>query len=533
MKLAALALLAPVLLAQPKPGTIEGAVLNSANGAPVPHATLSIAGTRDYSRVTTADDAGKFRFADLEPGPYRVEYVAAPGYVYQPPTLQAFTVAEDQHVQGVSLELLPFGVIGGRVVDEDGDPIPGVQIAIMQFQSVTSGKGHTADGAITDDRGMYRAFHLRPGRYFVNAWLPPGKIQYGVLQKDWMPPNTHRDAPEMGYLPVFYPTGADVSQASPINLAPGAQLGGIDFRLRGVPVFHIRGRLTGAPSGRQTSVLASPCHAPPGAAEYGAALGRDDHFDIAGVSSGVYCLTLWETGFTRTRYVNDTVTVSDRNLDGVELHGLAAFPVSGVLRFENLSGDVPDVAVFLAPAPDNPVNPIIAQVPEGGKFVLEGSVPGAYRVQVNRLPPNFYLKSVQIGDQESPDAMVTLHPGGGALTVVVGADAGQLTVTVETDKARSAPITVSMAPSGSLANRGDLLRSMIAGPDGRAMLLGLPPGEYKVYAWDDPHPPFNVPEVLQEFSSRAATVTITAGGSTTTTVKAIPADEIAKAQARF
>lgn len=311
-------------------------MVDSVTRAPVPKARVSLGG-KGFSRAASADEDGKFRIDNLEPGSWRVDYVEARGYLYQPHIAAEFTVAEEQHVTGIVLELTPLGAIAGKIVDEDGDPIEGAQVAVMQY---TYGNGarslHTVDGAVTDDRGAYRVFRLKPGRYFVNAWLPPGQMQYGALRKDWLPANRHRNMAETGYLPVFYPNGPDPAQATPLRLAPGGELGGIDFRLRSVPVFHIRGRLVGARSDRPASVLATPCPAPEGSAEYGAKLQSDGRFDIAGLSQGVYCLSVSQVGFTRTVYAADTVTVNDRSLDGVALRSLAAFPIAGTLKFDGL-----------------------------------------------------------------------------------------------------------------------------------------------------------------------------------------------------
>lgn len=538
MRLLLLLLSAAALLAQspaaPKPGFFEGTVVNSATRAPVPKARVSV-GSKGVSRAGVTDESGRFQIANLEPGSWRVDYVEARGYLYQPHIPPDFTVAEDQRVAGVVLELTPLGVITGKIVDEDGDPMEGAQVAVMQY---TYGNGarslHTVDGAVTDDRGAYRVFHLKPGRYFVNAWLPPGQMQYGVLQKDWLPANTHRNMAETGYLPVFYPNGPDPTQATALELAPGGELDGVDFRLRSVPVFHIRGRLVGAPSDRPASVLATPCPAPDGSAEYGAKVQSDGRFDIAGVSKGVYCLSLSQVGFKRTVYATDTVTVNDRSLDGIALRGIAAFPISGTLKFDGLTGDAPEAVVFVAPVSGSGLMPNNALVGDDGSYVLEGSVPGSYHVWVNRLPPNFYLKSVQFGTQEVPDGLITIRPGAAALSLVVGCDAGQVSGTVQAaDGSPAAGVEVTIVPTGPGASRIDLLKYAPTDRNGHFQLGGLPPGDYQAYAWEDMDVPVTLPEFRQEFAGRAGEVTIASGASTSVQLKLIPANEIAKVKARF
>ncbi len=92
---------------------------------------------------------------------------------------------------------------------------------------------------------------------------------------------------------------------------------------------------------------------------------------------------------------------------------------------------------------------------------------------------------------------------------------------------------VGVAPPDSLVNRVDLYKWAPVDPAGHFRITGLAPGEYTVYAWDDPAAFLQeMAEFREAFSSRAVTVIIAAGASTTVQLKAIPADEIRKMRAR-
>jgi hypothetical protein len=522
-----------------KPGSLEGVVLNTATRAPVPKATVSFAsgaswpernlGARQFSRVATTDENGKFRVGALDPGAYHVEYVQAPGYMYENSRSAPITLAEDQRLTGIVLELMPLGAISGQVLDSDGEPLPFAQIAVMQYRYSNGVKSlHTVDGATTDDRGRYRVFRLPPGHYFVNAWLPPGQVRHGTLQSDWLPANTHRATPELGYVPVFFPNGADASQATAVSLAPGGDTGGIDFRLRGVPVYHIRGKLSGYdPAGPPASVLVAPCPAPDGAAEYGAKIQPDGRFDVSGVAAGAYCLTLTQSGDTRTLYAAETaVTLTNRSLDAVALRGMPAFAVPGVVRVEGPPTDTDDVIIFAEPVA-SAITPNTALV-ENARFSLEASVPGKYRIRANRLPPNMYLKSVNYGERDLPDQAAALRPGGAVLTVILGGDAGQVNGAVHSDGGEvSGNVVISVERDGESQWSPVDFGSHFLVPN-------LAPGDYKIYAWDDPDPSLtNLAEFRQEFSSRAVSVTVNAGAAATVELKLIPADEIRKVKQRY
>jgi hypothetical protein len=71
-------------------------------------------------------------------------------------------------------KLARTGAITGHVFDEDGEPISGAQIRVLQpFR----GNGILYDVAnrngplSTNDLGEYRAFDLYPGRYYVSLTL--------------------------------------------------------------------------------------------------------------------------------------------------------------------------------------------------------------------------------------------------------------------------------------------------------------------------------------------------------------------------
>jgi hypothetical protein len=97
----------------------------------------------------------------------------------------------------------------------------------------------------TDDRGQYRLSLLVPGRYYLLCNTrerqpdPPGRM--------------HRSQPELDYTAIFYPAARDISGATPIDLPPGGEVGGIDLRLQKIRLFHIRGKVAGSSEGSQNT----------------------------------------------------------------------------------------------------------------------------------------------------------------------------------------------------------------------------------------------------------------------------------------
>ena len=232
-------------------------VLNSNTNEPLRKAAVSlvyISGSRSYSAVS--DAAGRFDFPAVEPGTYVVDSASLTGYIYNAPRSRnptspsRITVGESQHLTGIKVFLVPLAAISGSVADDEGAFLSGVTVqALSNTYSSNGGKQlSVAKSVRTDDRGRYRLFGLTPGHYSIRAIQHSGPAIFG--------PETHHNIPELTYETTYYPNGGELSQALPLVATPGSDFTGIDVRLRSVPAFHIRGRVTGPFNG---NVIVQPC----------------------------------------------------------------------------------------------------------------------------------------------------------------------------------------------------------------------------------------------------------------------------------
>ena len=145
-------------------------------------------------------------------------------------------------------------------------------------------------GTSTNDRGEYRAFGLRAGRYLLRASVPGAPmsrpIESGALIPEAQDP----------YAAVYYPGVLEVDAASPISLAEGGELADVDFQLRKVRATTVRGHLVSPAdkfSASQIQVVLA--HNEGNVASYidrasafvDSATGK---FEIRGVSPGSYLL---------------------------------------------------------------------------------------------------------------------------------------------------------------------------------------------------------------------------------------------------
>lgn len=513
-----------------KPGSIEGTVTDAVTHAPIRRAFVPVAratspGAYRYF-VGATDDAGKFTIAGVDPGQYTVQDVEAQGYMYERPGRMPIAVAEDQQVTGLKIELTPLGVIAGKVLDEDGEPLRGVRIQAIGIWYWRGTRRWVPDSsASTDDRGQFRLIDLPPGRYFVRAWLPPSPTL----------PNTHRTIPELGYAPTFFPNAGDPAEATASVVTAGSETSGVDIRLRAVPVFHIRGKVSNLPASGSPQVGARDCGRVELAslpAPYIATVQPGGGFDLGGVTPGTYCVALNPDARNQSMYATETVTLRDRSLESVNLAALPAIPVSGVVRMDGQADLLRGPSVFLQSL--SSMAGAYSQASSG--FTLPGLAPGTYQLWMVGLPPPLYLKSIRYGAEDVPSGAVPVRADGGVLTLAIGSDAGTLTGTVQTESGDpAAGATVTAIPDGFPPGRSDLVGRAFTDPGGKFSMPGVAPGPCKVYAWEDAgySEMAMVPEFIKEFAGSAATVTVSPGGNATVQVKLIPAGEAQRVKARF
>ena len=67
---------------------------------------------------------------------------------------------------------LPRGsIVTGRILDEFGEPMPDVQIAAQQYQTIQGQRRLIPSGRQTasNDIGEFRLFGIPPGQYYLSA----------------------------------------------------------------------------------------------------------------------------------------------------------------------------------------------------------------------------------------------------------------------------------------------------------------------------------------------------------------------------
>jgi hypothetical protein len=521
--LLALFLIASQLLAQ-QTGTVSGKVVNSVTGEAVKKAVVTLRSANGESPfVAGSDQSGKFVFDNVPPATY-IASAQAEGYSNTGSSGKPIAVAAGQAVEDVQVRIPPLAAISGKVLDEDGQPMAGVMVSASRYTSTNLGKslmmGSTAQ---TDDRGEYRIFGIQPGRYLLVAIAHGGpRAEQGA--------NVHSTVPEEGYEPVYYPGVTDLSQAPLQELQPGAEWAA-DFKLRHLPVYHIRGHVTGLTTrGRGNSVFAWRCEQEQlsmpltAGAQLGARL-ADSRFDISGVVSGTYCV--------RVQGLIQTVTVKDADVDGLEWTLAPSFTVSGALTIEGTPPVLPpqlNIGLISVSAQESAQG----AVKSDGSFQIENIYPGAYSIQAPQAP-SLYVKSILYGSQDVTNGLIPAVQPGAALIITMGADPGEIDITVQPGNADAGvPVLIGVFPEDAYAARLDMQRLAPSSAGGALTLANIAPGIYKVFALqsEDFGDLYNL-DLRKLLEAKATAVTVHASGREQVSVTAISSDELAQARGKL
>jgi hypothetical protein len=519
-----------------EPGSIQGTVLSGSTGQPLRRAQVLLrpADSKGASRYETTDENGTFAFPKVAPGRYIIT-VQREGYLplsagrigdYKMPPI--FTVNSGQTISSFVYRMTPSAVVSGKVRFDDAEPAANVTIQLYRAYYDRGQYGYTAvANAHTDDRGEYRVHGLEPGTYYVAA-LYQAPSRPPAAQEETRQDALGNPLPKLSYAVTFFPQVQKMSEAVPVKVAPGDEVGGIDIFLTLVHTVHIRGHVVSALKG---GALASPSlslrmndsdNTASVTAPVNVSIDKDQSFDIAGVTAGPYVLLASGTGggVALTGLVPINVGDSDASAD------VTVAPQSvwtGKVQLDDGDSPLPEGLVVSLQPRRSIVSATEAKVSENGEFSV-AFVPGeTYDLYLRNAPEDAYLKSVRVGNAEKlEEGLEATADSPPPLDVRLSSQGGQLVGRAVTSDPKTVASGASVAlipdpPSG----RVQAYQTTHADEYGNFLLRGVPPGQYLVVAWLDSAPcQIYDPADRAACQAAGATVTLDAGEQQTVQVTA-------------
>lgn len=555
-------------------GSIEGLILHIGTGDPIPGARVTLARVQapqaalpsvpgapppppqpvasplaQNNPAVNTDSQGKFIFKDLDPGQYRIQ-VANNGYARTEYGQRVFggqgtavSVVAAQALNNLVIRLTPAGNVSGRIRDIGGQPVVGVQVQLMKASYSGNGQRsyQSAGSVTTNDRGEYRLYWVTPGRYYLNVGSSQGfPVTVG---SGGASPNEVRDV----YESTYYPNVTDISLATMLDVRPGNEISGIDVVINRQQLYRIRGRVIDARSDRPPQAVSfstsSRSLTGGGVTMTGGQNQKynnaDGSFELGSMAPGPYVIGA-QIGIISPRSQDQpraqaTVIVSNSDVENLELTIFPPMSVPGRLSIEGHALDtltsLDRLRVQLAPPRDAPnADPGALSysqsqpVSTDGTFKLDNLVPGDYRVTVSGMPLGYYLKAARLDQTDGIDQPlhVTLSSTG-TLDVVLSPKAGQIDGTLVDDKQQIVRGIQAVLMPDRQRNRTDLYKTATSDQNGLFTLRGIPPGDYKLFAWEAiENYGYYDPELIRLYEAKGKLVRVSESSTQTVEIKIIP-----------
>jgi hypothetical protein len=491
------------------------------------------------SVMTGAD--GKFRITDLAPGRYRLT-VSRNGFVRQEygqrrpgqPGL-ALTLAPGQKMNDLLFRLLPGAIVTGRIFDEEGEPAAGVMVMLLRQRYIRGSRQWApSESTQTNDLGEYRIAGLTPGRVYVSATYPSGIAMIaaagGSLSAATIP-SISTEVEEETYAPTFYPGTSDISQARAIDLGAGEEVRSIDMTMMPVRSVRVRGRVVN-PYGSEVRLAAHVQLVQRGFAVRGLGMrsamateSSQGTFELRGVTPGSYIISAMWSDSGRMFAARENLDVGSVDVDGVVLSLAPSTEITGRVRME---GD-PEFRflgfnVSLAPHENSESGGGGSGVNQNGAFSIRNVFPESYRVAVTSSQGSYYVKSLKFGSQEVPDFIIHLaRASSTTLEILLSPNAATVSGTVrDADQLPVAAATVVLVPETSKRGNIALYKTATSDQLGQFLIRGVPPGSYKLFAWDDvENGAWLDPEFLSVFEQKGESILVDEGSRRAVELKAL------------
>jgi protocatechuate 3,4-dioxygenase beta subunit len=523
----------------------RGRVVQDPGGQPLRKVDVRFTSRNDQKneQYTASTDAeGKFQIEDLKPGRYSIS-LEHPGFV-QLDVRGSFgakvTLQSAEDAKNLVLRMQAAAVIAGKVVDDDGDPIPNVSVQASAAGLYRPGLSGTQGFSNTNDLGEFRIAGLRPGKYLLLA-TASGRPPVTKRRKD----EKDHSKGELNYVPTYYPGTIDKSQAGAIELRPGDE-SPVSFSPLASPTFFIRGTVA-KPAGSPFAQMM--LRAQDGrTVQAGGGPAADGSFEFRDLLPGSYTAYLMvfdpsvlaEVQQNRTPQMQmmrlgQPIEITNANIDGLRLVPETAGRVRGRFRMDKGEKiDWTQLSVVLTPddaslpfaAGTIPGGLSIAQAKADGSFDLPNVAAREYRLAItsnSNTLQDYFTKAVNLDGKDVADSGFAVSGGVYSLDVVISAGGGILEGTVVDAKGKPVPdATVLAAPNGERRKRFDVFGQDTSDPQGHFRLRGLIAGEYTVLAWEDLEENVRDPEVLKTYQERGEKVQIEEGTRTSVSVKVIP-----------
>lgn len=469
---------------------VEGVVVSLEGG---PGEAYSIA---REGLITRTDEGGNYRFDSVPRGRHlvvpRAEVYVLPleSGAIQPG--RYITIAPGDKVEGLNFDLVPGGVITGKITDHTGRPAVSerVQVWVVGKDSrPVQYRNPALRQLVTDDLGVYRIFGMPAGQYIVGVGEDTKSGNLSIFS------GSESSIP---FFPiVYYPAAREIEGAQILVLAEGKELTDVNIVMaKPEKTFLVKGRvLDGETRNPVAGALYGYGSIKPGATTMrsfgytGARTNENGEFSIQALPPGNYGIYVRPDAQSDYYLDQAAFEVTDHDIDNFEITANKGGSISGRLEVQNGSlAEVLFKGIRLTAV--NASNPASASqlggnnISPDGTFQATGLKPGKINLDLT-LPPGIkvlkmerdgvrFTDGIQLNQGEKVTGIkVSLAAGNGIIRGQLNFEGGKL------------PEGTRFFVSG---NRLDEPADTVRGPEGsiivdalgRFTIDGLLPGDYEI-----------------------------------------------------
>ncbi|MFY9557803.1 MAG: carboxypeptidase-like regulatory domain-containing protein [Blastocatellia bacterium] len=445
------------------------------HGKPVPGVMMLVRSWpptgADPQSTGKTDSNGQYQIRNLPSGRYSI-VVRAPSLVEveeRDSNKTEITLDRGEIRENIDFALMRGGVITGRVSEANGRSIVEEPISVIAL-SPDGRQPYYSDSHLmsSDDRGVYRVYGLRPGRYKVSVGAGGGSL-YRRL-----------DHGQTYYLQTYYPGVTDESKARVVELTEGAEVSGVDIVVGGRErSFEASGRIVEAETGRPQAGI-NWGFGGNAMSTFGRKSDEEGRFTITGLMPGRYSVFAGCEGDYFSEKVDFEVT--DHDVTGLEIRRNRGASISGKVVVEGVSE--PAVLSKLTRVSLN-AGTVGSRIDPDGTYYFCGLRPGMVKISAGTWQePGFWLLRIERDGVDLRQG-IEVTPGDHVTEVRIvlgyatGVIRGQVTVPGY-DLPRGVRLTIN---ARRLAQEDDD-KHLSADTDelGRFTIEGLTSGEYELTA---------------------------------------------------
>jgi protocatechuate 3,4-dioxygenase beta subunit len=477
---------------------ISGTVVNALDGAPLGKARVSLvdAASPAHAAWMITSENGRFLFESIPPGKYALEgerrgFMGA-GYEQHEQFSTAIVAGPGLNAENLVLHLTPMAWLGGRVIDESGDPVRNARVNLY-VEDHQGGMNRITRAGMesTDDQGTYEFAALGPGNYFVSVAAKPWYAVHPASAALASASNSSSGvarALDVAYPTTYFNGATDADSATPVRVVGGDRVQ-VDIHLSPVPSLHL---VVHVPTDGQQG-FSFPTFQKrvfdslePVDMEGGQS-GSPGIYELTGVPAGRYTVQLHSGSTGRPRQSAEM----DLQKDGQELETSSSEPAASVKLSVKMPRDesLPE-EMFLALRDAQQRIVAYTQVDAAGQVLFEDVGAGKYAILVGAGAKRYSIvrtvsQSVAVSGHE-------LHVTAGA-SVELNVYLAEGIVSVEGFAKRGgkpmAGVMIALIPKDPESHL-DMFRRDQSDSDGSFVLPGVIPGLYTLvaveHAWGFP-----------------------------------------------